>query len=803
MELRSSSVLADAALEGLLLAEQFFVESKLGKGGMAWVYRGHRASDQSQVAIKVLFSQLGVEESFRQRFLREAQIQFQLQHAHIVRVYESFQDRGIVGFAMDWCNAGDLLQWLKQHRSPMSWGHMEQFFLPLLDALGYAHQRGVIHRDLKPQNILLHEQGGRLIPKLTDFGIAKIMDSAGLTKTGAMIGTLHYMSPEQVQESKSVDARTDIYSLGVLLYLLSTRHMPFDGQSTALLIKILQEEPRPPREAPALLQEVILRCLAKDPQRRYASCELLKADLIERFGSSSARIAMMIENSLPDSMFPAVRAVENEEFVSGERQYESSSEERKLPSGQSWPASFSREDHELRLQQEEKPTPPTEIIPTAPFSEETPVRSSSRGLVWVLFALSVCALLGAMYWFWFEMAPHPAPPTRTPTGSSPEVRTPVTKTTAVGVVTQSPDSRRDKRKTVGSDVPPHKPPQQAPSQPRAIPSEIVDAEKRCRQTKESSACWQSGEYWFAGEKQPREAQKARDLLGVACDAKHTQACVFLAVLWLRGQGGEQQEERGRTVLRSLCRRGSRDACFYLAQNRHTRNKYPRARKLYQQACRDGHVRACLFLAELWSLGLGGRKNLQRAGELYRQACLLGEFQGCNRLGIMIAKEWIDPPTSYTASSLFSTACEKNMGEACLNLGFLLVSSTQEPKLSPQAMTATTKACQLGHSMGCFLAGVLAWRHKNTPELEQKAEALFDKACQLRHTQGCLTLGWIYSHHQKSQNCGKANLFLQKACQIDPKICLKCPAQEKQRETWQTLKPRWIDQEWQQQRLIPR
>ncbi|MCB9639659.1 MAG: protein kinase [Myxococcales bacterium] len=271
-------------LRGEILGGRFLLEEKLGKGGMAWVYRATHTELGGDVAIKILFPQLAEDKHIRERFLREARIQYRLQHPHIVRVLELLKETDIIGFAAEYCEGGDLQAWLQRHAG--AYGKeaiLRELFLPILDAMQYAHEKGLVHRDLKPENILLYRQNERWSPKVTDFGIAKqeADSSYNLTATGNIMGTLHYMSPEQLHETRDVDQRTDIYSLGVILYRILADRLPFEGKPTALTLKILGETPPDISGLSEEYMQVLLRCLEKSAASRYESCQELRTDLEE------------------------------------------------------------------------------------------------------------------------------------------------------------------------------------------------------------------------------------------------------------------------------------------------------------------------------------------------------------------------------------------------------------------------------------------------------------------------------------------------------------------------------------------
>lgn len=268
----------DSELEGQVLADgKYKVHTRLAKGGMAWVYQAENTQTGETVALKILFAHYTKTDQMRERFLREARIQRNtLEHPNIVRVIDIIEEGGLLGFTMEWCDSGDLRAWQQAYNAPLSADHLKLFFPPLLDAIASAHRKGVVHRDLKPQNILLQAEGDMLIPKIADFGIAKVLEGQSNTKTGSLIGTIAYMAPEQMEDSKNIDHRADIYSLGVIIYLMSTGRLPFEGSGPAALVKILYEAPPIPKEAPKALHPVLLRCLEKEPNARYSTCEELK-----------------------------------------------------------------------------------------------------------------------------------------------------------------------------------------------------------------------------------------------------------------------------------------------------------------------------------------------------------------------------------------------------------------------------------------------------------------------------------------------------------------------------------------------
>lgn len=271
----TESGFAKTSLEGKILRGVYRLDRLVGKGGMAWVYQAHHLQWQQTVAVKILLPTFSCQEDFRERFLREARVQRQLHHPHILRVFEHVEEQGVLGISMEWIEGGDLNGWLKSRGNRLSWEEMTWLFPKLVEAVGYAHQHGIVHRDLKPANVMMHWQQGEWVPKVMDFGVAKLAEESGLTATGQCIGTPAYMPAEQWRDSKRVDHRADIYSLGVLLYRVLTGQLPFQGDPVQLLWQILHVIPEIPASIPVPVADIILRCLAKDPNERYASCAAL------------------------------------------------------------------------------------------------------------------------------------------------------------------------------------------------------------------------------------------------------------------------------------------------------------------------------------------------------------------------------------------------------------------------------------------------------------------------------------------------------------------------------------------------
>jgi serine/threonine-protein kinase len=273
----STEALRDRVVEAI--GHQYALEGEIGRGGMSVVYRARDVRLNRPVAIKVLPPELAHDMAIRARFTREAQTAAQLAHSHIVPIYDVGEQHGIAYLVMAIVSGGNLAA-LLAHEPQQPIAEARRILAEIADALDYAHLRGVIHRDIKPDNILLDRDTGRA--QVTDFGIAWAMESASrLTKTGIAVGTPTYMSPEQAVGERELDGRTDIYSLGVIAYQMLTGRVPFSaGNSMALLLKHVTERPpsiaelRP--DTPRPLREAIDRALMKSPEDRWPTAASLR-----------------------------------------------------------------------------------------------------------------------------------------------------------------------------------------------------------------------------------------------------------------------------------------------------------------------------------------------------------------------------------------------------------------------------------------------------------------------------------------------------------------------------------------------
>jgi eukaryotic-like serine/threonine-protein kinase len=293
-----------------VLGPHYELDCEIGRGGMGVVYRAKDRRLKRVVAIKVLPPELAFRSEIKTRFLREAETAAQLNHPNIVDIYAVDEAEGTVYFVMAYITGDNLAKRLHDN-GQLSVDETRRTLRDVADALAYAHERGVVHRDIKPDNILIDAGSGR--PMVTDFGIARAISEGDsrLTATGIAIGTPTYMSPEQAAGERSIDGRSDLYSLGILGYQMLTGQPPFIANSTpAILVKHISERPTPIEQrrpdVPQDLGRVIMMLLEKDPAHRFPTAQAVV----------SALDTGKVPERAPTQMTPAAEARSSAPFVS-------------------------------------------------------------------------------------------------------------------------------------------------------------------------------------------------------------------------------------------------------------------------------------------------------------------------------------------------------------------------------------------------------------------------------------------------------------------------------------------------------
>lgn len=264
---------------GSTFAGRYQIIEELGHGGMGRVYKANDTKVGEKIALKIIRPEAGLDHGSLERFSNELKLARKIRHKNVCQMFDLGEDRGTHYITMEYVRGEDLKGIIRK-MGRLSPGQAIEITRQVCEGLAEAHKLGIVHRDLKPQNIMLDEDGNA---RIMDFGIARSLASKGVTGAGVMIGTPEYMSPEQV-EGKDVDGRSDLYSLGIILYEMLTGRVPFEGDTAlAIAMKHKAELPQDPRkinpQIPESLTRLVLRCLEKNREKRYPTAEALRADI--------------------------------------------------------------------------------------------------------------------------------------------------------------------------------------------------------------------------------------------------------------------------------------------------------------------------------------------------------------------------------------------------------------------------------------------------------------------------------------------------------------------------------------------
>lgn len=264
---------------GSILGNRYEIIEKIGSGGMAVVYKAHCRLLNRFVAIKVLRDELKDDKQFVEKFRQEAQAAASLTHPNIVSVYDVGEENGIYYFVMEYIE-GVTLKEIINSKGALNWKLACEFAVGICSAIEHAHKNNIVHRDIKPHNIMINAEGN---VKVTDFGIARAVSSSTIVRGGNVIGSVHYFSPEQAQGGV-IDFKSDIYSIGIVLYEMLTGHVPFDADTPFAVAKMQVDTEAVPvyvanPAVPRIVSDITMKAIAKQPQMRYQSVTMMIADL--------------------------------------------------------------------------------------------------------------------------------------------------------------------------------------------------------------------------------------------------------------------------------------------------------------------------------------------------------------------------------------------------------------------------------------------------------------------------------------------------------------------------------------------
>jgi serine/threonine protein kinase len=323
------------------------IEREIAKGGMAEVYLGTHLTLDRPVAVKVMHNFIEADPDLQSRFEREAKVVAALRHPNIIQIFDYDTADGHPYIVMEYLKGPSLATYLRELHNKnerLTPKQIARLLVALASALDYAHELGVIHRDIKPGNILLHNKAREIStddpltahtePVITDFGLVRIAHSSAQTASGVVSGTPAYMSPEQAQGVK-VDHRSDIYSLGVVLYEMLAGRVPFEADTSwTVILKHIKEPPPPIEGIQPAVQSVIERVLAKDPEMRYQTCRELAADYLNAIGMISESATMRMAS------MPSIPSLQSDSVARATHQPISVSENQNQPSTPAWKQIF-------------------------------------------------------------------------------------------------------------------------------------------------------------------------------------------------------------------------------------------------------------------------------------------------------------------------------------------------------------------------------------------------------------------------------------------------------------------------------
>jgi serine/threonine protein kinase len=669
------------------------------RGGMGVVYKARDSVLGRMVALKIMTTGHADSSDSRERFLREARAVSMLQHANIVVVHELGEHEGNPYIVMEFLD-GDPLHRIIYEHTPISLPQKIDIILQVSKALQYAHQKGIVHRDIKPGNILVLSDG---TVKVVDFGLAHLAGSDTITRTGVLVGTFSFMSPEQLN-GEPVDARTDIFALGIVFYLLLTGKPPFEGISAAETINKILLEPPPRLEHfqnvnQPELQPVLDKALAKKKEARYQSCSELSEDLSrfrKKFEAEAHVAELERERKLwaqmarhdPDGatlVLDAAAIPQVEELQTSTPAIPQDEELQSSPSSQpespSQPITIS--------EPAQVATPESEPAARAPVE---PVRKGRGGsLKWMIAGLAALVVAGTLYSLFMRRNLQPATRTSTPAVPAPTIParqadnlSPPPSTS----VTSSPHSTSNT-----SSGPPPAALSDAKSGAARPPQNLLPANATPSPSTKPSTSDQRPANTLGGP-------ETSSALLPAASGKLT---------------AEEMNRRGRAAFQ--------------------RQEYPLAVAWYSNAADQGFARAQNELGQCYLRGQGVAQDPKKAAELFRKSAEQDNALGEHQLGVMYLRGWGGLPRDYAqALEWFRKSADQNLPIGQFSLGNMYFNGWGLPQDYGQALRWFRKAADQGNPRAQQQLGVMYQNGLGVPKDDTQAQYWFDKAKANRNQQ---------------------------------------------------------------------
>ena len=775
---------------GTMIRDCYRIVRVIGKGGMGTVYLAEHILLGEERALKFLSTALAANPQFLQRFLQEARAASKLRHPNIAATLELGQaEGGSLYICMEFVDGPSLRAILKA--SPQGLAPERAFAIArgVAEGLGAAHAKGMVHRDVKPENILLGtvESAGihAEIAKVVDFGIVAMSDSSShLTQTGQQLLTAEYAAPEQWRgaAASSLDGRTDFYSLGCVLFEMLTGRQPF--QSTTFegwyQHHLYDAPPTASSLRPELarirgLDALLAQFLAKDRDHRPHDAATFVAMLDAVTTAMAGTRKLTPEPARPESTPPTAainRTVPSAPIAS--------------PSAPEWapvaqppshippgnyatpappqanyaPASFANTPQPQSTFSQHQPQTglPSHLPP--PARKQSSIRTGVLFAILGTFLVLTIGVVGAFIYLRKKQEPQPAQadtaattttqPDSTP-GASPTDTPPAADLPPITTTTTPPTSSSTAHPATETHNTP--PPNTHTPVTTALPTDPVSIAAR------AIALYNEKNY-----------SEAAALLAQACSGGQADSCDYLGYAYAHKLGVAQDYTRATSAYQKGCDSGSAAACSHLAamfqNSTGVGQDSQRARTLYTKACNGGVVEACQTLARMYQSKVEGGQDLARAATFYGKACNGGNMAGCNSLGSMYQHGQGTETDLAKALSLYEKACDHNLADGCNNLGYMYQQKVGVERDYIKAASFYDKACNGGNAFACNNLGIMYQDSEGLTQDYAKAAGLYGKACTGGSSNGCSDLGELYRRGLGvPKDTEKARGYLSKGCDM--------------------------------------
>jgi TPR repeat protein/serine/threonine protein kinase len=789
---RDQTVLTAPGLEivaGTILREKYEVLGEIGVGGMATVYKVRHKAFQEILAVKVVHGHLLHDEGFLKRFRNEAVVARQLKHPNAVRIddFDSTED-GRPFIVMEFVDGRSLYELRSSAPNPWAVERCLDIAAQAASALSAAHTLGIVHRDIKPANIVLVHDGNDAVQvKVLDFGIAKVSGAetfAGMTSVNTqpslLIGTPEYMSPEQANGrlESAIDGRSDLYSLGLVLYEMLTGAHPFRADTPmGMLMQQLNTLPAPPESICAVspaVSALVLKALKKDPRDRFQSAAEMLAALRDpqSWFEGRASAASGSHQSPTPVVAPSAGASTALPIPSP-----SISTGSPVPSGliptasPELPRSYAARRNYLLFGAIAALIVVVGVVAALLAGHRaTRVASDSVAKIPVAATPSSSTTIDVPP----STAPTPAPETPSKTESAPtpvlpsktapvpaaNSKHPVVPTPSNPPKTEHLETNAPAPASISESKPPvveakseAKPEIKSPvPDSAAVQSQFLKLragqqfDEAVRFTRDACSkgsargCTLEGYLNEHGEGIPVDPGKAFALYTQGCNGGDALGCSNLGLMYEHGIGSAVDLSQAFAAYRKGCDGGIARACSNLGRlfqsGRGVTQDYVQAFALYTKGCDLGGAPSCSDLGYLYESGNGVGKDPARAAELYRKGCDGGALIGCNNLGHMyeegrgVAKDY------GQAVALFRKGCDGGEPRSCTGLGFSFERGNGVPKDNARAVTFYTKACDGGNFVGCWDLGLMYEHGSGVSKNVAGAIQIFRKACNGGERRAC-------------------------------------------------------------------